>query len=528
MELSVQLLNGLLTIKPGLDKYVIVRLLHELGITGVTTHDLNAFIYQHQDVFEWRLGDGSSRLWFVKGGISSVPPAPATPVRRSTVSESRQRLDLYPWQQRALGEWQKAGHVGVVEAVTGAGKTRLALQAIADAVQAGYFACVIVPTIELMRQWHKEIDKQLIDGLGLPIRLAHLGGGESGLLDGRQYNVLLSSVQSGSRYQLLPTGRRGLLVADEVHHYGAETWAMALEPSFERRLGLTATYEREDNGLEEFLIPYFGRPVYSCDFDEALNDGVISPFRIGFIGVRFSPEEQAVYEEVSARASRLRKTLIDQFGLPADPFGQFIRECHQLAKSEIPEASRIAAFYLSAFTKRRAIMAESSAKLEALRDLAPAIKEAERTILFTQTKQAAKLAIETVKRDGIHGAVMSSEMRPDDRHQILADFEDGTHEIVAAPRLLDEGVDVPAADLAIILATSRSRRQLVQRMGRVLRRKADGDVARIAILYVEGTAEDPDHGAHEDFLEEVLDAAEEVHIFRPDDPLEDAVDFLCP
>lgn len=69
---------------------------------------------------------------------------------------------------------------------------------------------------------------------------------------------------------------------------------------------------------------------------------------------------------------------------------------------------------------------------------------------------------------------------------------------------------------------------MVQRMGRVLRRKEGGDVARIAILYVESTAEDPDHGAHEDFLEDVLSTAEDVHIFKPDDPLEDAVDFLYP
>lgn len=303
---------------------------------------------------------------------------------------------------------------------------------------------------------------------------------------------------------------------------------MALEPGFERRLGLTATYERDDNGLEEYLIPYFRSVVYSVDYGEALRDEVISPFRIAFIGVRFFPEEQTVYDDASAKASRLRNILIHKFGLPAEPFGQFILECHKLAKSEIPEVSRIAAFYLSAFTKRRAVMAESRAKLEILRDLAPAIKEAKHTILFAQTKQAAKSAIATLGCEGIRGAVMSSDMRPDARLKVFADFEDGTHEIVAAPRLLDEGIDVPAADLAIILATSRSRRQMVQRMGRVLRRKAESDVARIAILYVEDTAEDPDHGAHEDFLEEVLDADEEVHTFRPNDPRENAVDFLCP
>jgi RNA polymerase primary sigma factor len=90
--------------------------------------------------------------------------------------------------------------------------------------------------------------------------------------------------------------------------------------------------------------------------------------------------------------------------------------------------------------------------------------------------------------------------------------------LVAAPRLLDEGVNVPSADLAIVLATSRSRRQLVQRMGRVIRKKADGREARLVVLFVAGTTEDPGIGAHEDFLDEIGEAAAEVKVFRPRSP----------
>ena len=68
---------------------------------------------------------------------------------------------------------------------------------------------------------------------------------------------------------------------------------------------------------------------------------------------------------------------------------------------------------------------------------------------------------------------------------------------MSAPRVLDEGVDVPAADLAVIVGASRSRRQMIQRMGRILRRKSDGRLARLAVLFVEGTVEDPAAGAHE-------------------------------
>ena len=101
-----------------------------------------------------------------------------------------------------------------------------------------------------------------------------------------------------------------------------------------------------------------------------------------------------------------------------------------------------------------------------------------------------------------------------ERKAILRDFETGVLRAVVAPQLLDEGVDVPAADLAIILAASRSRRQMIQRMGRVLRRKPDGRVARLVVVFVEGTVEDPALGAHDLFLNEVTDVAESVLTFR--------------
>ena len=86
--------------------------------------------------------------------------------------------------------------------------------------------------------------------------------------------------------------------------------------------------------------------------------------------------------------------------------------------------------------------------------------------------------------------------------------------MLAAPRVLDEGVDVPAADLAVIIGASRSRRQMVQRMGRVLRKKADGRRARFVVVFVEDTVEDPCSGAHETFLEEVVKVADGVSSFR--------------
>jgi superfamily II DNA or RNA helicase len=82
--------------------------------------------------------------------------------------------------------------------------------------------------------------------------------------------------------------------------------------------------------------------------------------------------------------------------------------------------------------------------------------------------------------------------------------------VLVAPRVLDEGVDVPAADLAVIAGASRSRRQVVQRMGRVLRKKPDGRLARFVVLFAQGTIEDPAFGAHEAFLDKVVAVSERV------------------
>ena len=110
---------------------------------------------------------------------------------------------------------------------------------------------------------------------------------------------------------------------------------------------------------------------------------------------------------------------------------------------------------------------------------------------------------------------VAHDSRSVDRRIVLSRFATGDLQAITAPQVLDEGVDVPAADLGVILAASRSRRQMIQRMGRVLRPKPDGRRARFVIVYVAGTVEDPANGAHEGFLEEITPVADRVHTFTP-------------
>ena len=163
--------------------------------------------------------------------------------------------------------------------------------------------------------------------------------------------------------------------------------------------------------------------------------------------------------------------------------------------------------------ERRRLLADTPAKDAALALVAPAIGAADRTLVFTQSIAASERAGQVLAGCGLRAAVMHSMLARRRAAEALRRFAEGEVDVLAAPRALDEGIDVPAADLAIIAAASRSRRQMIQRMGRVLRKKSDGRRARFAVLFVEGTVEDPRLGAHEAFLDEIAGVADRVSCF---------------
>jgi superfamily II DNA or RNA helicase len=496
----------------------------ELETEGIVTDKraVNGCLYSNPDRF-YSVGIAPP-IWYERPGTKRDGAGPAlapTVIPRSGPWATA--LGLYPWQRRALDGWAAHDHVGVVEAVTGAGKTRLALAAIEAEMRRGGRAVAIVPTKDLQEQWLTEIKRHLIEGVGIKARVGAMGGGSMDTL--QTSHILVATVQSACQYQLGLSTPGGLLVADEVHHYGAETWSAALEDGFERRLGLTATYERDDDGLETFLDPYFGPYRYTLGYQEALADDVIAHFKVVFVGVQFGQEELARYLEADDKARRKRWMLTSKYDLTPEPFGVFMREVVRLAKSGT-EGARHAGLYLNAFTKRRQILASATKKFDYLLDLAPAIEAADSTILFSQTREAAERAVNMMERAGISGETLHAELDPSERQETFDAFRDGTNRFIAAPKLLDEGVDVPDADLAIVLASSRSRRQMIQRMGRVIRKKADGRLGRIVILFVEGTSEDPAQGAHEDFVQFVIDAADDVKVFTGDEEPGTVVSYL--
>ncbi len=425
---------------------------------------------------------------------------------------------LYAWQVEALDAWRRAGGRGVVEAVTGTGKTMVGIAAAAQELARGGQVLVLVPTAELLEQWRAQLTRHLPGG----VSVGALGAGHRSRVG--DHDVLVAVVNSARDADLRPRRPGGLLVGDECHRYGTDANRAALEEAFPRRLGLSATFARADDGHLAWLTPYFGPTCFRMGYRRAIADGVAAPFVVALVGVDFDTTERAAYDDLSMELRRARAVLISRFGVPAEPVGAFLRTVAALARVDPhSQAGGTARLYLGVMQERRRVLADTPAKGVALAGLVPAFRSAERAIVFSQTIESAERAAASLRKFSLGAAAVHSGLDGASRSSVLEGFRAGRLKVLTAPQVLDEGVDVPAADLAVILAASRSRRQMIQRMGRVLRRKPDGRMARFVVVHVDDTVEDPASGAHEGFLEEVTEAADAVRRF----PAGSAAASLC-
>jgi len=413
---------------------------------------------------------------------------------------------LYKWQLLALASWLRCGRRGIIEAVTGAGKTNVALQAAADAHRRGLFVLVVVPSRVLMEQWSESLKKALPQCV-----IGRLGDSFSDRAD--DCDVLVTTRHSASAKKPLPPGDLGgLLIADECHGFGGATLRKSLIHEYEERLGLTATLERSDDAVEKTLVPYFGGVCYRYDFGQAIADGVCAQPRVAFVAVPLAKEERDEYDLMEADLVAARQTLRAIPDMAQEPFGAFLAAVSYLADNDAGPNGKAASTYLDSFSKRREIVATSRSKYEVLSNFASVILEASGALIFTQTVKAANHAINRL--DPLLGIeIITGDTARLERETILNDLRDGKLDAVAAPRVLDEGIDVPDANLGVVVNASRTRRQMIQRMGRILRLKQLGVGARFVVLYASDTLEDPTASERDGFMEEIEAISETSRIF---------------
>jgi superfamily II DNA or RNA helicase len=342
-------------------------------------------------------------------------------------------------QTKALEAWIGAGRQGVVILPTGSGKSFLAMLAM-QRTQRSTLICV--PTLDLMHQWYANLEAVFKDApLGLH------GGGSKDLS-----SILISTYDSAHRLIEHNGNRWGLLIFDEVHHLAGELYKTIAEYSLAPyRLGLTATLERPD-GKHQSILELVGKVVFRAS-PEDLAGGALAPYDLVRESVDLSPAEREEYDaHLETRTTFLKKRNIRLGSL--EGWSRFVRES---AKSSEGRRAMLAHRELKRLSKA------SDAKLRLLDNILQSHLE-ERTLVFTDDNET----VYDISRKLLIPAI-THQTPVKERHSILELFKSGEYPVLVASRVLNEGVDVPEASLAVVLSGTGSNREHVQRLGRILR-----------------------------------------------------------
>ena len=250
-----------------------------------------------------------------------------------------------------------------------------------------------------------------------------------------------------------------------------------------------------------------------------LDEGIIARFSVVGVATAMDPDERLLYLHHTERIKRAMRTLLSTFAFPATPIATFMREVGGAAADPAHPAHRVALTFQRHVTACKQLLAAVRAKGALVEQLVPALGPGARTLIFSESIGSVEHLACRLRAAGVAAAALHSDIPRSRRTELLRLFGTGQLTTLATPRALDEGVDVPAADVAIIVAASRTRRQMVQRMGRVLRKKPDGGAACFVVVYAEGTTEDLRTGAHEAFLAEMTENADQISILPAGTPL---------
>ncbi len=357
-------------------------------------------------------------------------------------------VEARPYQQAAMQAWQDQGSLGIVALPTGSGKTLLAVLLIEKTRRP---TLVHVPTIDLMHQWHSVLRQYFATEIGL------LGGGYHELqpLTVATYDsALLHVAHKGNRF--------GLVIFDECHHLPGEQYQYAAISTIAPfRLGLTATPEG-DEGRTSLLYKLSGPLCYQAHIHE-LEGKTLAPYQVVTVRVEMSREERVEYEIARKIYTDFLKQERIVFSHP-NSWNKFLWRA-----SRTPQGREA----FKAYRTQKQLSQASAAKIEKIWQLIQQHR-GDRIIVFTHDNEMAY-------RIGnlFFLPVLTHHTKMKEREDFLQSFREGIYSILVTSKVLNEGVDVPEANVAIVVSGSGSVREHVQRLGRILR----GRPGKQAYLY---------------------------------------------
>ncbi len=365
--------------------------------------------------------------------------------------------ELRDYQREALDRWIRNSFKGIVALPTGSGKTVIGVAALAEK---SVKSLIIVYTKEQMMQWKRAI---------LNFTSAH----ES--LIGLYYSkekriapITLATYQTAYRYMNKLAPHYSLLIIDEVHHLPAEKfrYIASASPAL-YRLGLSATPYREDGG-HTYLFPLMGDVIYYKSPSELAEKGYLARYKVITVKVDLTPEEKKEY-------LKLREQFRSYSGLR--PFDEIVKAAKKGDYRAI-NALRV-------HSRMTQIFQKSESKLRKVREIVlRELLSGKKIIVFAHYVDLAKKIA-----DDVGGYLLTGETPDRERRVILDGFRRAEKGVLVVTTVGDEGLDIPDASVGILVAGTGSRRQFIQRLGRLLR-PGTGKEAILYEIVAKGTVEE--------------------------------------
>lgn len=395
----------------------------------------------------------------------------------------------YHWQEECLAVWEKNNYRGTVEAVTGAGKTMLAVKAMERLLHIygdNLLTAIVVPTRALMVQWNRSLLSFFL---------------ETDLAEKPQFQVY---VVNSARYRLarqildrLRAGGDVFLVADECHHYTSVENRKIFEfiphmehlPGHYCAMGLSATVADKD--ATEILEPALGRIIFRYSYDRALRDGAITAFKLVQTALHFCEDEQQEYDELSERMAVLRTQLYSRYPLLKKDGGSFFAILKTLATEDHSKTGILAKAFLSLSYQRKKLVCMAKNRILCAHELLREMDIRRKVLIFSESIDQAEMLFDRLLPDyGGKVGKYHSRAGKQANENTLERFRNSEILILITCRALDEGIDVPDAEIGIILSGTKMERQRLQRLGRILRKNEKKGAACLYYLFIAESTEE--------------------------------------
>ena len=359
-------------------------------------------------------------------------------------------MKLRDWQEKAFPLWW-ADKRGIVKVVTGGGKTIFAIHCLTKYLEEerSKSILIVVPSIALLDQWY-EVMSQTFDSKDITIN----GGGEQ---PEDITKICITTVDSVKNIISKVDAENTLLVVDECHKIGTEKRGEMLTNNWHATLGLSATPERDyDDNFYIIIKRILGDIIFDYDYIDAREDEVIVNFKLLYGYAAMLPEEEDKYTKFTKNIQR-RAATIGGSNMNDYPLKMLIFNRARLVKNS---KNRIP-YGVELLLKHKR----------------------ESWIVFTENKKQAKEFNKIINKKGFKSGIYNTDLNDEERLHNLTAFKNRELNVLVSCTALDEGFDMPEADGAMILSASSSKRQRIQRMGRVLRITANKENALIVTVY---------------------------------------------